>query len=225
MPERSAKKVCQTQLHCRISWGIKLDSAHCLSSRILHSMPGHLRICAMPEATCSRRSPPLPQRPVFSTFLRAGLHFGCRTTSSRDLTATRWGNCTTRGSDTPATRCTTASYRAKPPTTTGTEGARRLQDREQCRLARNTRPARPPQRQFREKTRPASAKTPNLGCFEGAGRTFSRPARQLLEIKTVKAKTTRSHCPREAAGTNAPDSTVLHWQLSSAMPTQVVQYP
>ena len=115
MPERSAKKVCQTQLHCRISWGIKLDSAHCLSSRILHSMPGHLRICAMPEATCSRRSPPLPQRPVFSTFLRAGLHFGCRTTSSRDLTATRWGNCTTRGSDTPATRCTTASYRANPP--------------------------------------------------------------------------------------------------------------
>ena len=42
-----------------------------------------------------------------------------------------------------------------------------------------TRPAR---HHSRYKTRPASAKTPNLGCFERAGRTFSRPARQLLEI-------------------------------------------
>lgn len=77
-------------------------------------MPGHLRICAMSEATCSKPSPPLPQLPIFSTFLRGGLHFGCRTTSSCDLTATRWGNCTTRGSDTPATRCTTASCSATP---------------------------------------------------------------------------------------------------------------
>ena len=38
----------------------------------------------------------------------------------------------------------------------------------------NTRPARPLQRLFREKTRPASTKTPNFGCFERAGRTFSR---------------------------------------------------
>ena len=37
-----------------------------------------------------------------------------------------------------------------------------------------TRPARPLQRLFREKTRPASVKTPILGCFERAGRTFSR---------------------------------------------------
>ena len=142
-------------------------------------MPGHLRICAMSEATCSRRSPPLPQRPVFSTFLRGGLHFGCRTTSSRDLTATRWGNCTTRGSDTPATRCTTASYSAKPPPLPAWRAPHRLQDRAQCRLAR--------------KTRPTSAKTPNLGCCERAGRTFSRPARQLLEIKTVKVITGSSH--------------------------------
>ena len=45
-----------------------------------------------------------------------------------------------------------------------------------------TRPARATRCQFRYKTRPASAKTPNLGCFELAGRTFSRPARKLLEI-------------------------------------------
>ena len=37
-----------------------------------------------------------------------------------------------------------------------------------------TRPARPLQRHFREKVLPASVKTPILGCFERAGRTFSR---------------------------------------------------
>ena len=37
-----------------------------------------------------------------------------------------------------------------------------------------TRPARPLQQLFREKVRPASVKTPILGCFERAGRTFSR---------------------------------------------------
>ena len=36
------------------------------------------------------------------------------------------------------------------------------------------RPARGFQWLIREKTRPARAKTPNLGCFEHAGRTFSR---------------------------------------------------
>ena len=41
-------------------------------------------------------------------------------------------------------------------------------------VPRKTRPARPLQRHFREKTRPASAKTPKLECFERAGRTFSR---------------------------------------------------
>ena len=151
-------------------------------------MPGHLRICAMSEATCSRPSPPLPQLPIFSTFLRGGLHFGCRTTSSCDLTATRWGNCTTRGSDTPATRCTTASCSATPPplpawrTHAAYETGRNVGWREKVRPAgglqwlirEKTRPARPPQRHLREKTRPARAKTPNLGCFEHAGRSFSR---------------------------------------------------
>ena len=40
---------------------------------------------------------------------------------------------------------------------------------------RKTRSAPPPHRPFREKTRPASPKTPKLGCFQRAGRTFSRP--------------------------------------------------
>ena len=65
------------------------------------------------------------------------------------------------------------------------------------------RPTRPLQRHFREKVRPTRLKTAFFGRFGHAGRTFSRPARQLLEIKTFEAMTTHSHCPRETAGTNA----------------------
>ena len=41
-------------------------------------------------------------------------------------------------------------------------------------IREKTRPAHPLQPRFREKTRPASVKTPNLSCFERAGRAFSR---------------------------------------------------
>ena len=51
----------------------------------------------------------------------------------------------------------------------------------------NTRPARPLQRLFREKVRPASAKTPNLGCFKRAGRQISRAARR--NMATLKPAT------------------------------------
>ena len=44
----------------------------------------------------------------------------------------------------------------------------------QGRLARKNRPAQPLHWHFREKVRPASAKTPILGGFKRAGRTFSR---------------------------------------------------
>ncbi|MEZ7671423.1 hypothetical protein O3669_09090, partial [Pauljensenia sp. 20925_1_34] len=56
---------------------------------------------------------------------------------------------------------------------------------------------------FREKVRPTRLKTAFFCRFGHAGRTFSRPARQLREIKTFKAMTTHSHCPRETADTNA----------------------
>ena len=39
---------------------------------------------------------------------------------------------------------------------------------------KKSRPTQPLQQHFREKTRPASPKTPKLGCFQRAGRTFSR---------------------------------------------------
>ena len=41
-------------------------------------------------------------------------------------------------------------------------------------MARKNRPAQPLHWHFREKVLPASVKTPILGCFERAGRTFSR---------------------------------------------------
>ena len=53
-------------------------------------------------------------------------------------------------------------------TTSPTRPGRRADWREK------TRPARPLQQHFREKVRPASVKAPILGCFERAGRTFSR---------------------------------------------------
>ena len=84
------------------------------------------------------------------------------------------GNCTTRGSDTPATRRKRASCSAKPPSQPARSAPHRLQDR--CRAAwrEKVRPTPPLRRLSREKTRPARAKTPNLGCCERAGRTFSR---------------------------------------------------
>ena len=45
----------------------------------------------------------------------------------------------------------------------------------QYRLARNNSPNTAPPAALPRKNRPASTKTPNVGCFKQAGRTFSRP--------------------------------------------------
>ena len=96
------------------------------------------------------------------------------------------GNDATRWADTPATGCTTASCDA--PTTGGLEGATRIahltgapaseiefaQHGPSSGLPRKSSPSTAPPAAFREKIRPARLKTPNLGCFERAGRTFSR---------------------------------------------------
>ncbi len=85
------------------------------------------------------------------------------------------GNDAIQASDTPATRRQRASHGAKPPSPPVWRAPSCFQDRHSAGWRENTRPARPLQRLFREKTRPASTKTPNLGCFKRAGRTFSRP--------------------------------------------------
>ena len=71
-----------------------------------------------------------------------------------------------------------------------------------------TRPTPPLQWHFREKTRPASAKTPNLGRFERAGRTISRSrppsdqaGRRISRIRsnnTATLKTTSPLHPKNA---------------------------
>ena len=87
----------------------------------------------------------------------------------------------------PATRRQPASNAAKPPpqpascATSPTRPGRRADWREK------TRPTQPLHWHFREKTRPASAKTPILGCFERAGRTFSRTRRD--NMATLKPTT------------------------------------
>ena len=100
------------------------------------------------------------------------------------------------------------------------------------------RPARRLQRPFREKTRPASTKTSNLGCFEHAGRTFSRfrddtPQQGELfrtHMKPPPRKPGRkgdsgfnpaTHCTKKAS--NAPVRAPLQRRapsISHAIPTQ-----
>ena len=94
------------------------------------------------------------------------------------------GNGVIRGT----TRRQPASNAARPPpqpascATSPTRPGRRADWREKTRptqplqwlFREKTRPAQPLRRIFREKVLPASAKTPILGCFKRAGRTFSR---------------------------------------------------
>ena len=62
----------------------------------------------------------------------------------------------------------------KTPTTASMEGARRLQDRAQCRLARKNSPNTGLPTALARKTRPAHLKTAFFAHFKPAGRTFSR---------------------------------------------------
>ena len=63
---------------------------------------------------CPKRRPPRPQQPIFSVFHRGGLHFERRTTTNRDLTASKRGNGTIRGPDTSATRRQLGPHAANP---------------------------------------------------------------------------------------------------------------
>ena len=85
------------------------------------------------------------------------------------------GNDAIQGSDTPATRRQRASHGAKPPTAATLKcTASPTRPGHSTGWREKTRPAQPLHRHFREKLRPASANTLNLGHFERAGRTFSR---------------------------------------------------
>ena len=115
---------------------------------------------------------------------------------SHELTTTKRGNWRHQGCDTPATRRQPAPNAAKPPPSpirsvlevpqglavgpAGSGGPGLVAVAGwgwwQWRAGRRekVRPAHPLQHPTREKVRPASVKRPILGCFERAGRTFSR---------------------------------------------------
>ena len=69
-------------------------------------------------------------------------------------TEQRGGNCTTWGSDTPATRRAAASCSAKPPPLPAWRAPHRLQDRAQCQLARKSSPNAAPPAAFPRKNSP-----------------------------------------------------------------------
>ena len=105
--------------------------------------------------------------------------------------------------DTPVTYGRRASCRAKPPPLQAGRAHGAYKTVRNTGWCDKTRPARLLHRHFREKTRPASTKTPNLGCFEPAGRTISRPAWQVLEVETIATTTTHSYSPHETTSTTA----------------------
>ena len=76
-----------------------------------------------------------------------------------------------------------------------------------------TRPARPLQRRFREKTRPARHKTPILGHFSCAGRTFSR----LHDDHSAAGRTfSRSHPhTRQSRANNIAHRTQKHGDVET----------
>ena len=89
-------------------------------------------------------------------------------------TEQRGGNCTTWGSDTPATRRAAASCSAKPPPLPAWRAPHRLQDRAQCQLALKSSPSTAPPPALPRKTRPTRLKTAFFAHFGLARRTFSR---------------------------------------------------
>ena len=125
---------------------------------------------------CPKRRPLRPHRPVVRIVYRGGLHFGRLSTSSRSPAGSRRGNCIIR--DLTRRRHTPSQLlMLQNPHTRRHERRASRQHRAHCRLARNTSPNTPPPTAHPRKTRPASPKTPNLGCCERAGRTISRTGR------------------------------------------------
>ena len=82
-----------------------------------------------------------------------------RARTKPDAALSSGGNCTTRGSDTPATRRTTASCSAKPPPLPAWRAPHRLQDRAQCQLARKSSPSMAPTTALSRKNSPSTAPT------------------------------------------------------------------
>ena len=91
-----------------------------------------------------------------------GLHCGGHTPSSRDRAATNRGNCTTRGSDTPATRRQPAPNAAKPPPLPESSALQGPRARMGHRWVAETRQLHTRKVPRRNKSRPARAARPHF---------------------------------------------------------------
>lgn len=74
-------------------------------------------------------------------------------------------------------------------------------------VAQETHPARPLQQLFREQTRPASPRTPNLGCRKPSGRTISRTGhRNIARLKPTTPLLTPNTGPLKPASPLRPET-------------------
>ena len=122
-----------------------------------------------------KRRPIQQKQAIFSDFHPMGLHFGDHTPSSRVCAAANRGGIAPSKAPTHRRPAARGLRMAQNPHRSQPE-VRRIATRpgHSTGWRDRVRPTPPLQWHFREKLRPASAKTPNLGCCERAGRTFSR---------------------------------------------------
>ena len=96
-----------------------------------------------------------------------------------------------------------------PPSQPARSAPRRLQDRCRAGWREKVRPTPLLQWHFREKTRPAGAKTPNLGCCERAGRTFSR----FHDLTVTQGELFRACRRRPSSARPISDQAPLGWRV------------
>ena len=122
--------------------------------------------------------------------------------------------------------------------TSPTRPGRRADWREKPRPARplhwhfheKVHPAQPLQRHFREKVRPASVKTPILGCFERAGRTFSRSRPPSGHAGRTFSRTRRNNVatlkpPSPLHPKTAPKTPISHPQRRRRFQSRLGRHP
>ena len=110
-------------------------------------------------------------------------------------TEQRGGNCTTWGSDTPATRRAAASCSAKPPPLPAWRAPHRLQDRAQCQLARKSSPNAAPPAAFPRKSSPNAPENSVFRPFWACGANFFALTHRSGRAGRTFSRTGHSHVP------------------------------
>ena len=127
-----------------------------------------------PDTTRPKRRLPRPQGPSFSAFRQGGLHFGRNTPHTHPPN----GGIALHEAPTRRRHAARGLHVVQKPHPFPHVGHHvPLIPGRSAGMRENTRPTKPLQRHFRDKVRPASPKTPILGCFQRDGRTLSRTGR------------------------------------------------